>query len=61
MQRNKILSRLSAGVSGKVDLEFVLKMVSVGILPLLGLLSALFPSVSGILFKWVQPGIEALR
>lgn len=61
MHRNAILSRLAGRQAGKLDIDFFLKMASVGVLPLLGLLSTLFPSLSGALSGWVQPGIEALR
>jgi hypothetical protein len=61
IHRNAILSRLAGRQADKLDTDFFLKMASVGALPLLGLLSTLFPSLAGALSSWVQPGIEALR
>jgi hypothetical protein len=62
MDRDPILSRLSETAPGEVDKTAFLKhMVTVGGLPLLTALSALFPSVGNLLFSWVRPLLEALH
>lgn len=56
MDRDSILSRMSETQPGKVDRgAFLWHMLSVGGLPVITALSALFPSIGNVLFAWLQP------
>ena len=61
MERDPILSRLSGTVEGELNKEFYLKLIGYGTLPVLGLLTSVFPSIGNFLSSWVQPSLEALR
>lgn len=56
MDRDSLLSRMSETTPGKVDRSaFLWHMLSVGSLPVVTALSALFPSVGNFIFSWLQP------
>jgi hypothetical protein len=62
MDRDSILSRMSETPPGKVDRSaFVWHMLSVGGLPAVTVLSALFPSLGNFLFSWLQPLLSTLH
>jgi len=62
MDRDSILSRMSETPPGKVDRSaFIWHMLSVGGLPAITALSALFPEVGNFLFSWLQPVLSALH
>ena len=46
---------------GELNAEFWVQLLSLGGLPLIGVLAHLFPSVSQFLVQWVAPGIQASR
>ncbi len=57
MERDPILSRLSGTKPNRVtwDLDFVLKLVLYGLVPLLTLFAAQFPDIGNTLLRWVAP------
>jgi hypothetical protein len=62
MDRDSILSRMSETPPGKVDRSALLwHMLSVGGLPAITALSALFPSVGNFFFSWLQPVLSSLH
>ncbi len=61
LERNRILSRISGTRPGKLNWEFYLHVTALGVLPLLGVLYHLFPSLGDTLMSWVAPTIENLR
>ncbi|HUO29400.1 MAG TPA: hypothetical protein VMU80_09295 [Bryobacteraceae bacterium] len=61
MERNPILSAISRTKSGELNVEFWVQLVSLGALPLIGVLAHLFPSMSRFLFQWVAPGVQAVH
>ncbi|ADV82189.1 hypothetical protein [Terriglobus saanensis] len=62
MDRDSILSRMSETPPGEVKRgAFLLHMLSVGGLPVLTALSAVFPSMGNVLFSWIQPMLTALH
>jgi hypothetical protein len=58
MERNRVLSRISRTVPGALGRDFWLQLLTMGSLPLLGVVAHLFPSVSQFLFQWIAPGIQ---
>jgi hypothetical protein len=61
IERNPVLSRINGTKPGELNQEFWLRVIGIGILPLAGVLSHLFPAVSGYVTGWLGPGIEAIR
>jgi hypothetical protein len=62
MERDEVLSRLSATTPGKIswDRDFVLKLIVYAIVPLLGLFATHFPSLGETLMHWLAPVQKAL-
>jgi hypothetical protein len=62
MDRDSILSRMSETQPGKVERgAFLWHMLSVGGLPVITALSALFPGIGNVLFAWLQPLLATLH
>ena len=61
MHRDATLSRMTSSGPGKLDSGFWIKFVSAGIVPLVGLLASLFPTVGYFLYSAVEPLLQALR
>jgi hypothetical protein len=61
MERNAILSSIAGTQPGKLNQEFWLQLIGMGILPLIGVLSHLFPSLSNFLSSWLGSGVEPLH
>jgi len=61
MERNPILSRIAGTNPGELNAPFYVKLARYGALPIFGLLASLFPSISNVLFSWMQPALEALK
>lgn len=61
MQRDDVLSRTTSSEPGKLDGEFVRKILSVVGIPLLTLIASQFPEFGSAVFSWVEPGFSALR
>jgi hypothetical protein len=61
MERDPILSRISHTTPGELNSEFWLHLVTLGGLPLVGVLGHLFPAVSRFLFQWIAPGVQAVH
>jgi hypothetical protein len=56
-ERNEVLSRLAGTEPGRINLrpELLGKIVLYVVLPLVGLLAALFPEVADLLLSWIEP------
>jgi len=61
VDRDALLSRLSASTPHEVGKTFYLRLASFGALPLLTVVATQFPPVAEFLSGWVQPVLEALR
>jgi hypothetical protein len=60
MDRDVILSKLTATTPNEIGKNFYIRVASFGILPVTTLLSTNFPWVRSLLFSWVQPALQAL-
>jgi hypothetical protein len=62
MNRNEVLSRIQRTEPGRLswDGQFLLNLVTFGLIPLLTLLSSAFPGLRDTLFSWAEPLIKAL-
>ena len=61
MHRDATLSYVTDTNPGELGADFWLKIASVGIAPLLGLLTTLFPSIADFIFSWLQPSLQLLK
>lgn len=61
MHRDSTLSHITQSRPGELGFEFWIKIFSFGIGPLIGLLTALFPSISDFLVSWLQPSTEMMK
>jgi hypothetical protein len=61
MERDKVLSLICRTKPGELNLEFWMKVIAFGGIPLLGVISHLFPEVSSFLFHWVSPGLNSME
>jgi hypothetical protein len=61
MHRDATLSHVTNTNPGELGSEFWFKLVGYGAVPLLGLITTMFPELPGFLFSWLQPGITSLK
>lgn len=61
MHRDATLSHITNTKPGELGSEFWFKIIAFGAAPLLGLITAIFPELSGFLFSWLQPGLTSLK
>ena len=61
IERDPILSRIAGTKPGELNAPFYLKLARYGALPIIGLLASQFPSISSLLFSWMEPALEALK
>lgn len=61
MERNIILSTIEHTKPGELGGEFWLQLFSLGVLPFLGVVGHLFPSISQFLSQWIAPSVQAVR
>jgi hypothetical protein len=61
MDRDAILSRITATKPDEVGVTFYMRVARFGALPLLTLMASQFPALNHILFSWLQPALEALK
>ena len=61
MDRDAIMSRITATKANELGSAFYLRVAQYGVLPLLTVLSSQFPEINRFLFSWLQPAIEAIR
>jgi hypothetical protein len=61
MERNPFLSRMSRTKPGELNRGFWVQLLTLGGLPLLGVLAHLFPAISQFLFRWIAPGVQAMQ
>jgi hypothetical protein len=61
MHRDATLSHVTNTTPGELGTEFWFKIAGFGFAPLLGLLTRIFPGMTGFIFSWLQPGISSLK
>ena len=61
MHRDPTLSRMTSTEPGKLDAAFWAKLVSAGIVPLVALVSTVYPPFGHLLYSLVGPLLQALR
>lgn len=61
MHRNATLSHITNTTPGSLGWAFWMKLVGIGIGPLLAALSAFFPDISGSIVSWFQSGADAAQ
>jgi hypothetical protein len=61
MERNALLSLIAGTQPGQLNQEFWLRLIGMGILPLLGILSHIFPSIADTAYSLLAPGVDAMH
>jgi len=61
MHRDATLSHITNTKPGELGSEFWVKILGFGAAPALGLITAIFPELSGFVFSWLQPGVNSLK
>jgi len=61
MSRDATLSRITNTNPGELGWEFWIKIATLGIGPLIGLLTTLFPSMTDFVVSFLQPGAQAIK
>jgi hypothetical protein len=60
IRRDATLSHITDTTAGQLGTDFWLKLAQFGALPLLSLLTTLYPEVGTFLFSWLEPALRAL-
>jgi hypothetical protein len=61
MHRDPILSRITDTKANQLGLDFYVRIVTFGALPVLTWLAYQFPEVGGTLLRFVKPGLEVIK
>ena len=61
IHRDATLSRVTNKIPGELGGEFWFKVIGLGLGPLIGLLTTVFPELSDFLFAWLQPSMSAFK
>jgi hypothetical protein len=61
MHRDATLSHITNTKPGELGSEFWVKILGFGAARALGLITAIFPELSGFVFSWLQPGVNSLK
>jgi hypothetical protein len=61
MEKNPVLSWLTGTPPGKLELSFLVRIGTLGAMPLLTVASAQFPQLGRTLFSWVDPILQMLK
>ena len=61
MHRDATLSHITNTNPGELGIDFWVKVITFGVWPVLGLLTALFPQITTFVTSWLQPGVQAIK
>jgi|HubBroStandDraft_6_1064221.scaffolds.fasta_scaffold02807_8 hypothetical protein len=61
MHRDATLSHITNTTPGELGADFWFKILGIGIAPLLGLLTTVFPGIADFVFSWLQPGLQSIK
>jgi hypothetical protein len=61
MYRNPILSRVTETKANELGVDFYIRILSFGAVPLFTWLAYQFPDIGAVIFKFLQPGIDVLK
>jgi hypothetical protein len=61
MDRDPLLSRISETKPNQLGMNFVIRLVSFGALPLLTLLASQVPDIGNFIQTWLQPALQAAK
>jgi len=61
MHRDPTLSHITNTNPGELGSDFWIKLVTFGIGPFLGLITALFPDLTGFFASWLQPAVGSIK
>jgi hypothetical protein len=61
MHRDPILSRITETNADELGLDFYIRIVSFGAIPVLTWLAYQFPDIGSAIFRFLQPGLDVVR
>jgi hypothetical protein len=61
MERDEILSYIADTKPGQLGAEFWVKLAGFLVVPVIGVLTTQFPSITDTVLKWLQPGLDAIK
>jgi DNA-binding transcriptional MerR regulator len=61
MHRSAILSRITNTTANELGVDFYLRIISFGAVPILTWLAYQFPDIGGSLYKIIQPGLQVVK
>ena len=61
MYRNPLLSRITETKPNELGLEFYIRILSFGAVPVFTWLAYQFPDIGGLVFKLLQPGLDVMK
>lgn len=61
MHRDATLSRITDTKPGELGVDFWMRILGLGTVPLLSLLLSQYPEMNSFVFSWLQPALDALK
>jgi hypothetical protein len=61
MHRDATLSHMTGTTPGELGIEFWQQLLTFGVVPLIGLLTTLFPSITDFVSSWLQPSSQLIK
>jgi len=61
MERDEILSYIANSKPGRLGVEFWVKLAGFLVVPVIGVLTTQFPSITDTVLQWLQPGLDAVK
>jgi hypothetical protein len=61
MHRDPILSRITATTANELGLDFYIRIITFGAVPVVTWLAYQFPEIGGAIFNFLQPGLEVVK
>jgi hypothetical protein len=61
MERDEILSYIANSRPGRLGAAFWIKLAGFLAVPVIGVLTTQFPSITDTVLQWLQPGLDAVK
>jgi hypothetical protein len=61
MHRDPILSRITETNANELGLDFYIRIVSFGAIPVLTWMAYQFPDIGNVIFRFIQPGLGVIK
>jgi hypothetical protein len=61
MHRDPILSRVTETNANELGLDFYIRIITFGAVPVLTWLAYQFPDIGNVIFRFIQPGLDVVK